>query len=83
MAAFLYPCRYHASDAPHEHAPTCQVNTQNNDNRAIMARSGGHFLCFNPFGAQCFPRHACPLYEVVLMQLHYVGNALPLMDCLV
>nr|DAY54792.1 MAG TPA: hypothetical protein [Caudoviricetes sp.] len=28
-------------------------------------------------GAQCFPRHACPLYGAILMQLHDHAGSVP------
>jgi hypothetical protein len=29
----------------------------------------------NILGAQCYPRHACPLYVPLLMQLHFFDKA--------
>ncbi|KEA52441.1 hypothetical protein DT73_10015 [Mangrovibacter sp. MFB070] len=78
MAAFLYP----ATITPQtRHARTTTPDHQCTDsshNHAVTTHSGGNFLLSRtPAGAQCFPRHACPLYGSVLMQLHQLIESQP------
>jgi len=45
--------------------------------KATTPRSGGRILNKNTLSAQCYPRHACPLHESLLMHLHELGQAAP------
>ncbi|EAW4670396.1 hypothetical protein WMR99_004061 [Salmonella enterica] len=78
MAAFSYP----ATITPQtRHTRTTTPDHQRTDSdheSAITTRSDDNFLILRTTaGAQCFPRHACPLYGAVLMQLHQHSEAAP------
>ncbi|AIU71134.1 hypothetical protein AT03_01095 [Hafnia alvei FB1] len=46
-------------------------------NKATTPRSGGRILNKNTLSAQCYPRHACPLRESLLMHLHEPTRTAP------
>lgn len=76
MAAFSYPSTI-TPQTRHARTTAPDQRADHNHGSAITTRSDDNFYLRTTAGAQCFPRHACPLYGAVLMQLHNHSGSAP------